>query len=137
MCAGVAYALEGNPKNIGHDGAPGLIVSPGSAAIVPRQWGGETKMGPALRQIGMDTFGTITSADGTTESFDTITQPIGNAKLGSALHAQDVIMGRAPGALVIEIVGGSDFGYNPLSTIVLSMPALGESAARGRSFACQ
>jgi RHS repeat-associated protein len=121
-CTGTAYVLAGNSGNIGHEGAPGVTVTNGSAAVVPSQWTGAPTMGPTLRSIGAGTTGTVTAPDGKTESFNTITQPVGEAKLGTAQQAQDTIMARAPGAVVIEIVGGKDFGTK--ASVTLTMPSV-------------
>jgi len=128
-CTGTAYVLAGNTGNIGHEGAPGVTVTNGSAAVVPRQWTGADGMGPTLRTIGAGTTGTVTGPNGQKESFSTLTQPVGEATLGTAKQAQDTIMARAPGALVIEIVGGKDFGTK--ANVTLTMPNLGQSCPTG------
>jgi RHS repeat-associated protein len=128
-CTGTAYVLAGNPRNVGHEGAPGVTVTNGSAAVVPRQWTGADGMGPTLRTIGAGTTGTVTGPNGQKESFSTLTQPVGEASLGTAKQAQDTVMARAPGALVIEIVGGKDFGTK--ANVTLTMPNLGQSCPTG------
>jgi hypothetical protein len=84
-----------------------------------------------MRQIGASTFGTVTGPNGATESFNTITQAVGNAALGTALQAQNIIMGRDPGALVIEIVGGANTWKN--AAVTINMPALGQGCPAGTS----
>ena len=77
-----------------------------------------------MRSIGASTFGTVTGPNGETESFNTITQAVGNAALGTAQQAQNIIMERDPGALVIEIVGGTNTWKD--ASVTLNMAALGQ-----------
>jgi RHS repeat-associated protein len=128
-CTGTAYVLAGNSRNVGHEGAPGVTVTNGSAAVVPRQWTGADGMGPSLRTIGAGTTGTVTGSNGQKETFSTLTQPVGEATLGTAKQAQDTIMARAPGALVIEIVGGKDLGTK--ASVTLTMPNTGQGCPQG------
>jgi len=130
-CGGKAYVLAGNPANIGQTGFPGVTVTNGSAAIIPRQFTGQFTAGPLMRSIGASTFGTVTGPNGATESFNTLTQTVGNAALGTALQAQNIIMARDPGALVVEIVGGTNTWKN--ASVNLNMPALGEGCPAGTS----
>ncbi len=131
-CSGSSYVLAGNPANVGHMGFPGVIVTNGSAAVIPRQFTGQFTGGPFMRAIGASTFGTVTGPNGATESFNTLTQAVGNAALGTALQAQDAIMARDPGALVIEIVGGTNTWKG--ADVNITMPALGEGCPTGTSF---
>jgi hypothetical protein len=101
-----------------------VTVTNGSAAVIPRQFTGQLTGGPFMRSIGASTFGTVTGPNGVTESFNTITQAVGNAALGTAQQAQDIIMGRDPGALVIEIVGGTNTWKG--ASVTINMPALGQ-----------
>lgn len=128
-CSGKAYSLAGNPANIGKEGFPGVTVTKGSAAVIPQQFTGALTGGPKLRAIGASAFGTVTAADGRVQSFKGITQAIGFAKLGSASKVQSMIMARDPGALVIEIVGGQDFGKD--ASVALNLPNLGEGCPAG------
>lgn len=84
-----------------------------------------------MRSIGAGTYGTVTGPGGATESFNTLTQTVGNAALGTAMQAQDIIMGRDPGALVIEIVGGANTWKN--AGVNINMPALGQGCPTGTS----
>jgi RHS repeat-associated protein len=129
VCTGSAYVLAGNPANIGQTGFPNTTVTNGSAAVIPRQFTGQFAGGPFMRQIGASTFGSVTGPNGATESFNTITQPVGNAALGTALQAQNIIMGRDPGALVMEIVGGANTWKN--AGVTINMPSLGQGCPAG------
>jgi hypothetical protein len=131
VCTGKAYVLAGNPANIDKTGFPGVTVTNGSAAVIPRQFTGQFTGGPFMRAIGASTFGTVTGLNGVTESFNGLTQAVGSAQLGTALQAQNIIMARAPGQLVIEIVGGQDLGKG--ASITVNMPALGQGCPEGTS----
>jgi hypothetical protein len=124
VCTGKAYVLAGNPANVGKPGFPGVTVTNGSAAVIPRQFTGQLTGGPFMRSIGASTFGTVTGPRGATESFNAITQAVGNLALGTAQQAQDIIMGRDPGALVIEIVGGTNTWKD--AGLTINMPDLGQ-----------
>lgn len=84
-----------------------------------------------MRSIGASTFGTVTGANGVTLSFNGLTQAVGFARLGSAQQVQSMIMARAPGQLVLEIVGGKDLG--PGASVTINMPALGQGCPTGTS----
>lgn len=63
-------------------------------------------------------------ADGkTTEAFNTLTQLVGEAKLGSSGQAQNVAMQRASGALVLEVVGGKDLSAIKVGKSIVYVPA--------------
>jgi len=79
--------------------------------------------------IGASTFGTVTGTNGQSESFNGLTQAVGNADLGPALNAQDIIMSRAPGELILEIVGGNDLGKD--AAVTINMPGLGQGCPQG------
>jgi hypothetical protein len=84
-----------------------------------------------MRSIGASTFGTVTGTNGVTLSFTGLTQAVGYAKLGTAQEVQDMIMARAPGQLVLEIVGGQDLGVG--ASVTINMPALGQGCPAGTS----
>jgi RHS repeat-associated protein len=128
-CGGTTYALAGNPNNIGQQGFPGVTVTNGSAAVIPRQWTGQFAGGPLMRSIGASASGTIFGPNGQVEEFNGITQAIGNAALGTAQQAQDIIMARAPNALILEVVGGQDLGKN--ASVLLDLPNRGQGCPAG------
>ena len=120
VCTGTAYVMAGNPANVGHQGFPGVTVTPGSAAVIPYQFTGAQTGGPDMRFIGATAFGTVTSSNGRiTESFNGLTQAVG-ASFGSAAQVQAMIMARDPGALVLELVNGRDLGPN--ASVIINVP---------------
>jgi RHS repeat-associated protein len=117
ICTGRAYVLAGNTNFIGRTGAFSVPITRNSAAIIPRQFTGELTVGPVMRGIGRGAFGSTQGG----QWFSTFTDAINEASIApSAQQAQDIIMARAPGALVIEIVGGRDEGTK--SNVLLSLP---------------
>jgi hypothetical protein len=82
-----------------------------------------------MRQIGASTFGSTTGTNGVKQSFNRITQAVGEARLGTAFEAQNIIMARAPGQLVIEIVGGRHLGAD--ASVMINMPNLGQGCPMG------
>jgi hypothetical protein len=108
-----------------------VTVTNGSAAVVPRQWTGELKGGPKMRAIGSTSSGVIFGADGNVNTFNHITQAAGMKKLGTAEQAQNIIMARAPNALVLELVGGKDLGKDALS--ILDLPNNGQGCPANTS----
>ena len=129
VCTGQAYVMAGNPANIGKIGFPGVTVTDGSAAVVPSQWTGYATAGPLMRSIGSSAMGTVTSSNGATQSFNGITQPIGYLALGTAAQVQSMIMQRAPGQLVLELVGGRDFGAG--NSVFLDIPKTSAGCPQG------
>lgn len=82
-----------------------------------------------MREIGATASGIIYGPNGQVEEFQGIDQAVGNAALGTAREAQDIIMARDPGALVLEVVGGQDLGKN--ATSLLDLPDLGQGCPAG------
>jgi hypothetical protein len=60
-----------------------------------------------MRLIGATAYGTVTSSTGQTEAFNTFTDTVAEASLGTTQQAEDIIMSRDPGAFVIEVMGGA------------------------------
>ena len=112
-CTGSAYVMKGNSRYLDnkHHGAFGALITPNSVAVIPRQWTGTDSWTPAYKNFGSTTFGTVTSANGTQAlQFSGITDVVNNLAWKTSLQAQDAIMARAPGELVLEITGGADLG---------------------------
>jgi RHS repeat-associated protein len=113
-CTGYAYVMQGNPKFLTspHHGAFGSLITPNSVAVIPRQWSGTAQWNSSYRYFGPGTFGFASSADGRKSlSFSGITDVVDNRAIApNALAAQDKIMSRAPGELVLEVTGGADLG---------------------------
>jgi RHS repeat-associated protein len=107
-CVGEAYILAGNTDLIGEPGGfsgnSPIFVTSGSAAIIPSQWGGSKRK---LRPYLSDISGRL--SDGTS-LFNSVTDVVGHAELGTASQAQRIIMKRAPGRVVIEVPGGKHLG---------------------------
>ena len=116
ICRGPARILEGNTGLIGRTGAfgPDMPVRYGSAAIIPRQFTGKFLVGPVLRYIGYGAFGVTDSG----QWFAGFTDAVGHAELGSTFVAQERIMARDAGRLIVEIVGGHD----ELTNVNLTIP---------------
>lgn len=121
-CTGRAYVMEGNSRLIGREGFTDVKVTRGSAAVIPYQFTGENYAGPVMREIGLGASGTLTSSDGRVQRFRTFTDRVSDQKFKSALNAQKVIMGRDPGAIVFEVVGGVHFGRG--ATYDITIPNL-------------
>jgi hypothetical protein len=118
ICAGKARVFGGNPKLIGKQGGlPGVQIAPNSAAIIPRQFTGQPYGGPVMRQIGRSAFGVTAGGQG----FVGFTDTVGNLQLGAtnSIQAQDIIMSRNPGLLILELVSGRDEG---VTNVLLSIP---------------
>ena len=130
-CKGKAYVMAGNPANIGQEGFPNTTVTNGSAAVIPRQFTGQLTGGPFMRSIGAGTSGSVTGVNGVTETFSGLTQAIAMASMGTAQEVQNIIMARAPGQLVLEIVGGQDLGKD--ASVTINMPSLGQGCPVGTS----
>jgi hypothetical protein len=94
--------LIGEPG--GFSGNSPIFVTSGSAAIIPSQWGGSKRK---LRPYLSDISGRL--SDGTS-LFNSVTDVVGHAELGTASQAQRIIMKRAPGRVVIEVPGGKHLG---------------------------
>ena len=135
FCYGKAYVMAGNPANIGKQGFPGVSVTNGSAAVIPRQWTGSLTGGPVMRSMGASAIGTVQNTKGQSQSFYGLTQAIGYSKLGSASDVQSMIMARSPGELVLELVGGLDFGKGV--AVLFNMPNVGQNCPQGTSGAPQ
>jgi RHS repeat-associated protein len=135
LCSGKAYVMAGNKRNVGKIGFPRTTVTNRSAAVVPSQWTGAQTGGPLMRAIGAAAFGTVRAPNGDRQYFQGITQPVGEASMGRASAVQSIIMARAPGQLVLEIVGGQHFGADSL--VNLNLPNLGQGCPTGTSAATQ
>lgn len=104
-------------------GFPGVTVTAGSAAIIPRQFTGQPHAGPAMRSIGESTFGMTTGG----QVFVGLTDTIGNTRLSTnSIAAQDIIMRRHPGLFILELVSGHDEG---VTQVALFLPAANEQGA--------
>ncbi|EGF92875.1 hypothetical protein ABI_13130 [Asticcacaulis biprosthecium C19] len=129
-CVGTAYVMEGNANFIGKEGAWGTEITSMSVAIIPRQWTGFDRWidGGGIKSFAPMTYGTVTNADGTqTQNFSTLTDVVNNKKVGNVRYsnsilAQDAIMARAPGQLVLEVTGGRHFGKDAKVTLFTNNP---------------
>ncbi len=117
--------LGGNPATVGQQGGvPGTLVQAGSAAAIPRQFGFRTGSGFS----GAPISGTIgytgpLAFPGTSQSFSGITDTIGSSTVP---NVQNFLMKNNPGALILELVTGSDMGTVPVQIQVppsMSCPA--------------
>jgi RHS repeat-associated protein len=137
-CSGYAYVMRGNSNFLTkpHYGAFGALITPNSIAIIPRQWSGTPQWNSAYKSFGPSTFGWAVSADGKKSlAFSGITDVINNLDIASnALAAQDIIMSRAPGDLVLEVTGGMDLGSSAKVLLFTDNPSgcpAGTSQYRG------
>lgn len=117
--------MEGYPAFLTskHTGAWGSTITSHSAAIIPRQWTGRNQWGASYRSFGPNTYGFLIKNDfSQTSWFNTLTDVVDNRDIApTSLEAQDIIMGRAPGELVLEVPGRTDLG--PHARVLLSTTA--------------
>ncbi|MEI8296621.1 MAG: RHS repeat-associated core domain-containing protein [Pseudomonadota bacterium] len=121
-CSGPSRVMEGNVNSVGSVGGILIPVSPGSAAVVPRQFpGGAGSGGSAsryLRSIASEISG-ITAGG---QSFTGVDDVINDGRIAAtALEAQNIEMARDPGRLLIEIVTGYDEGR---TTVTIHLPGV-------------
>lgn len=116
-CAGRARVMAGNPGLVGRIGGFGFPVTAGSAAIIPRQFTRSPLAGPSMRYIGRGAWGMTEGGQMFWRFTDTMDH---NELAPRALDAQDIIMARDPGLLILELVSGRDEG---VSFVTLSIPA--------------
>jgi RHS repeat-associated protein len=112
VCTGNAYVLKGNDAFLRKptNGAFGTRITPNSVAVVPRQWTGQPRWDTSFLSFGPNTFG-FASNGRQGLAFDGITDVVNHRELASnSLAAQDIIMARAPGQLILEVTGGQDLG---------------------------
>jgi RHS repeat-associated protein len=124
-CTGTARVLGGNPATVGQQGGvPGTLVAPGSAAAIPRQFGFRTGSGFSGAQIsGTVGYTGPLAWPGSSQSFSGITDTIGSRTVP---NVQNFLMKSNPGALILELVTGSDMGKVPVTITVpggMSCPA--------------
>jgi hypothetical protein len=108
MCRGPAHTLEGN-TNLINNGRNGGFLAPvpdHSAAIIPRQWGAPgASTTQHMRNIGPVIQGWTDNG----QSFYGLWDVINHAGIaGSAREAQNIIMHRYPGRMVVEMMRGRD-----------------------------
>jgi RHS repeat-associated protein len=121
-CSGPARVLGGNPSLVGQPGGMIRPVEAGSAAVIPRQFpgGGFANRGaatPYLRTISPYISGTTAGG----QSFSGVSDVMDHAEVARpSLAAQDIIMGRDPGHLIIELVSGHDEGR---TQVTVTLPA--------------
>jgi RHS repeat-associated protein len=138
VCVGTSFVLAGNPSKVGKQGGfPGVTVAQGSAAIIPHQWVNVPTgkpAGPDMRAIGASAWGIVFHGPHMSDQFQTfqgLTDTVGNKKWDSAAEAQDAIMSKHPDQLVLELVNGDDWRGGNLTILVL--PKLGEKCPNGTS----
>jgi hypothetical protein len=124
-CTGTARVLGGNPATVGQQGGvPGTLVADGSAAAIPRQFGFRSGSGFSGAQIsGTVGYWGPLGWPGSSQSFSGITDTIGSS---SVPNVQNFLMKSNPGALILELVTGSDMGKVPVQITVpggMSCPA--------------
>lgn len=116
ICRGPARVLAGNTRLIGRQGGlPGVTVRRYSVAVIPRQFTGAPTGGPQLRAIGRGFFGQTDGGQFISGITDTVDH---NDLAGNALAAQNIIMSRDPGHLILELVGGRDEGRTMVTFMI-------------------
>ena len=122
-CAGHARILTGRADWVGRIGGMVRPIRKGSAAVIPRQWpNGAGKNGGAsasLLSYGASVSGT-TSGGQTFYGLDEVMDDRPLAK--TTLEAQDVLMSRDAGKILIELVTGADEGKGNDVKVTLSVP---------------
>ena len=124
-CTGTARVLGGNPATVGQQGGvPGTLVAPGGAAAIPRQFGFRTGSGFSGQPIsGTVGYTGPLAFPGMSQSFSGVTDTIGSSTVP---NVQNFLMKNNPGALILELVTGSDMGKVPVQIQVpasMSCPA--------------
>ena len=118
-CVGPARVLEGNHSNVGSVGGMLRPIRPGSASVVPRQFPGGSAGGsasPALRILGYSVFGQTAGG----QTFFGLDDVVNHADIApTASRAQDIIMNRDPGMLILELNSGKDEGD---TTLIINLP---------------
>jgi RHS repeat-associated protein len=105
-CTGSGRGLSGNTNLAGKQGGiPGQVVEPGTAAVIPQQFGVSTGVG--LAPYASFIYGTIGSA-----SFSGVTDVIGGKSPKPGLNVRTALQQLFPGQLILEIPGASDQGAN-------------------------
>ena len=107
ICSIPARILVGNSRFIGRENSGfHTRITNNSAAIIPRQFGASGGTAPAwLRSLGPNVWGWTPTG----QHFNTLTDVIDNRRTApTAIGAQDIIMARDPGLLIVEIMGGRD-----------------------------
>jgi RHS repeat-associated protein len=109
-CLGTARVLEGNPDTIGEQGGfPGVPVQDGTGAIAPEQFGYQSG-GQMGGWLASQISGDLTLPDGSTVSFNGITDVI-----GGYLGVRQDLMDDYPGDFLLELPDGSDLGQVPIT----------------------
>ena len=123
-CFGIARVLHGNPKTIGHQGGiPNTPIEPGTGAIAPEQFGYEYG-GQVGASLASQISGSFTAPDGTTVSFNGVTDVIGRPQSEVPPpfdNVRDFLMDQYPGQFLLELPDGSkDYGSVPITLWVPS-----------------
>ena len=112
-CKGKARILGGNPNTVGKQGGfPGVQVQPGSAAVIPQQFGTpKSGLAPDLGRISGTTAGG--------QSFTGVTDVIGGKSPIPGMNVRDALELLNPNLLIIELPTGSDEG---VADVELTIP---------------
>jgi hypothetical protein len=114
VCSGTGRGLAGNQSLTGQQGGiPGQTVQPGTAAVVPQQFG--VPNGAALAPYAGDISGTIGQA-----SFSAVTDVIGGQPPIPGTNVRTALQQMYPGQLILEIPGAADQGSN--APVTISVP---------------
>ncbi|HJX83594.1 MAG TPA: RHS repeat-associated core domain-containing protein [Candidatus Angelobacter sp.] len=115
ICVGMARVLGGNPATAGKQGGvPNTKVAAGSAAAIPKQFGGQS--GLAFKGLSIQgTVGFTSPLDAMipelSQSFSGITDTIGSSVVP---NVQQTLMQNNPGKLILELVTGHEMGTVPV-----------------------
>lgn len=112
ICTGRALVYAGNPLHVGRTGGMLRPIRPGAAAVIPRQWTGTRAAGPMLRSQGA----LVGGVTGGGQRFSGLGDTAGNTDLGP--DPQGVLLGRANGALYIELVTGRHEGFTDVTLAI-------------------
>ena len=112
-CKGKARILGGNPNTVGRQGGfPGVRVQPGSAAVIPQQFGTpKSGLAPDIGGISGTTAGG--------QSFNGVTDVIGGKSPIPGMNVRDALELLNPNLFIIELPTGSDEG---IADVELTIP---------------
>jgi hypothetical protein len=115
-CTGSGRALKGNLGLVGKAGGiPGQTVQPGTAAVIPQQFGFAN--GRQLAPYASSIYGSVGGS-----SFTGITDVIGGTPPIAGVPVREALQQLNPGEFIVEIPGGTDQGYNPPAPATVTVP---------------
>jgi hypothetical protein len=116
ICTGVGRGLSGNMALSGDQGGiPGQTVEPGTAAVIPQQFGMTSGVG--LAPYAPFISGAIGSA-----KFSGVTDVMGGKSPIPGMNVRAALQQLFPGQLLLEIPGAADQGSNATVDMTVPLP---------------